>query len=64
MRAIIEANLIGDYNLSYETLGKYANVPCDVLKAFFEGNDHIDVDHLMNICVNLLMLSFVLRPEL
>ncbi|MEZ0118802.1 UNVERIFIED_ORG: hypothetical protein ABRZ91_002759 [Heyndrickxia coagulans] len=64
VRAIIEANLIGDYNLSYETLGKYANVPCDVLKAFCEGNDHIDVDHLMNICVNLLMLSFVLRPEL
>lgn len=61
IKVIIDSVLIDEYNFSYESLAAYANVPYEVFKSFYDDNAKIETKYLINICVNLLMLMFVLK---
>lgn len=59
IKLIIDSVLIDEYHLSYESLVSYAG-PYDVFNKFY-NDEKIESNYLITICVNLLMLFFVLK---
>lgn len=59
LRMIIDSVLIDRYSFSHESLAKYSNVPFEVFEHFYNGGD-VEKKYLVNICVHLQMLVFVL----
>lgn len=61
VRSIINSTLVEEFHFSYESLARYADVPDDILKDFCKNRTQIEPQYLTNICVNLLMLHFILH---
>ena len=64
IKLLIKSFLIDEYNFSYESLSKYAEVPYEVFNTFYNSDEEIESRYLINICVNLQMLINILKSKI
>ncbi|PKG21550.1 HTH domain-containing protein [Niallia nealsonii] len=61
IQLLIGTFLIEEYQFSYESLAKYVEVSYEEFINFYSGDQKIDTQHIINICVNLQMLVYILQ---
>ncbi|GKU85304.1 HTH domain-containing protein [Niallia sp. NCCP-28] len=61
IRLLIGSFLIKEYQFSYKSLAAYAEVPYEAFVNFYNGDQEVDDQYTINICVNLQMLVYVLK---
>ncbi|MFT8323081.1 MAG: HTH domain-containing protein [Bacillus sp. (in: firmicutes)] len=61
IKLLIHSFLIEEYQFSYRSLAKYAEVPDEIFHTFYTTDEEIESHYLINICVNLHMLINILK---